>query len=154
MAYEAQRVQPQSVLAHQRYHRILLLDDNVERLCNHAQNYLQLLMQRQQYKEAAELVLVCRERNPNFKLDKVEFLVELGRYALRSHDAALCVRLINGFDKRYPGEKQTLPTIYELAVRALLQAGGPREKAQQIGAQLQRHYPEHPSTQEVMWLLR
>ena len=77
----------------------------------------------------------------------------MGRYALRAHDPGLCIKLINGFDKKYVGDT-TIATAYELAARALLQSGAPMEKIRKIANALQQRYPGHASTQEVQWLVR
>jgi len=153
MAYEAQRLQPEDLVAQKRYHQILLLDNNAQRLCEHAQKYIALLLQRQQYREAADAVLACRSQNAAYWPDTPSTMIELARYALRAHDPALCIKFVNGFDKKYVGDA-AIAIAYELAARALLQSGAPVEKVRKIADALQKRYPEHPSTQEVLWLLR
>lgn len=153
MAYEAQRLQPEDLIAQKRYHQILLLDDNAQRLCEHAQKYISLLLQRKQYRDAVDALLACRGHDASFWPDASSSLIEMGRYALRAHDPALCIKLINGFDKKYVGDT-TIATAYELAARALLQSGAPMEKIRKIANALQQRYPGHVSTQEVQWLVR
>ncbi len=153
MAYEAQRLQPDDLVAQRRYHQILLLDDNAQRLCEHAQKFIGLLLQRKQYREAIDALLACRSHHAGFWPDASASVIEMGRYALRAHDAALCIKLINGFDKKYVGDS-AIATAYELAVRALLLSGAPMEKIRKIADALQKRYPDHASTQEVLWLVR
>ncbi len=152
-AYEAQRARPDDVAAHKRYHGILLLDDHVQRLCDHAQKYLALLYQRKIYRDAIQVVLECRQRMPGFKPDEGTLVFELGQHALRGADPALCIKLINGFDKLYLGHAST-PQIYELAARSLLQTGASKDKLVKIATVMQQRYPGHASTQEVLWLSR
>lgn len=153
LAYEAQRMQPDDLGVQKRYHQILLLDDNPTRLCDHAQKYLGLLMLRKQHRDAIGVIEACRSHDAKFSPESSATLIELGQYALRAHDTALCVKLINGFDKKYVGDK-AIPQAYELAAKALLQAGAAKEKIQKIATVLQQRFPDHPSTQEVLWLLR
>jgi hypothetical protein len=152
-AYEAQRERPDDVQAHKRYHGILLLDDHADRLCEHAQKYLALLSQRKLYRDAINVVQECRQRMPQFHPNDGQLVHELGQYALKAADPALCVKLINGFDKLYPGHAAT-PQIYELAARSLLQMGSAKDKLVKIATVMQQRYPDHPSTQEVLWLSR
>ena len=153
MAYEAQRTQPDDLVVQKRYHQILLLDDNPARLCDHAKTYIALLMLRKQHRDAIDAIQACRSHDATFWPEASSCIIELGQYALRAHDPALCIKLINGFDKKYVGDGN-IPVAYELAARALLQSGASIDKVRKIANAMQQRYPNHTSTQEVLWLLR
>jgi hypothetical protein len=142
-AYEKQRVDPENVAAHDRYHKLLLLSGRQERLLSHAHRYLALLLDKGLVAEAIGLYRAMRERDPAFEPEKPAQLLRLAEAARQRRDFALALSLVNGFDKRFPKSLE-IPDAYFFAAQMLCENLRRDEKARRILAMLLERYPEHP----------
>ena len=151
-AYEEQRVDPENVVLHDRYHKLLLLSDRKERLLSHARRYLALLLDKGFVAEAIELYRAMRERDPAFEPEKPAHLLRLAETARQGRDFALALSLINGFDKRFPKSPE-IPDAYFFAAQMLCENLRRDEKARRILTMLLERYPEHPVAGKARQLL-
>lgn len=154
LAYEAQRIDPYSLPAQRRYHRVLLLaDDKTPTLLDHGRRFIEQLVQQSQVSEALRVYQACRGKDEAFMPEGSASTFALARHAWQGGDAKEALRLLNGFDKRFRGDP-LIPQVYELAARALVQGLGKPKMALPILQQLERKYPESEAAREVRWMLR
>lgn len=153
LARERVREQPESLPAHRRYHKALLLSDQTATLADHARRMIALLMARGERAEALRVWVACRGRSPDFVLEDASQTLVLAQAAWKGADARTALELLKGFDRRHRGHA-TLPDAYELIVRVLVQGLGRDETARAVLKALQERYPDSPQTREAEWVLR
>ena len=153
LARERVREQPESLPAHRRYHKALLLSDQTATLADHARRMIALLMARGERAEALRVWVACRGRSPDFVLEDAGQTLVLAQAAWKGADARTALELLKGFDRRHRGHA-TLPDAYELIVRVLVQGLGRDETARAVLKALQERYPDSPQTREAEWVLR
>jgi hypothetical protein len=151
-AYEAQRIDPENVALHDRYHKLLLLSDRKERLFSHARRYLALLLDKGLVAEAIGLYRAMREQDPSFEPERPAHLLRLAQAARQGRDFALALSLLNGFDKRFPRSPE-IPDVYFFAAQTLCENLRQDEKAHRILTMLLERYPEHPVAGKARQLL-
>lgn len=152
LAYEAQRVAPDDVAAHGRYHKLLALAGRDERLASHAKRYLALLLNKGQGDEALQVYRAMHERDAAFAPDQPAQLLRLAEAARRRREFPEALALVKGFDKRFPGHAE-IPAVYLFAARVLCENLRQDASARQILSVLLARYPEHAVNAEARQLL-
>ena len=152
LAYEAQRIAPDDVAAHGRYHKLLALAGRDDRLITHSKRYVEVLLQKGQGDEALQLYLSMRERDAAYTPEQPAQLLRLAEAARQRRDFPLALELIKGFDKRFPRHAD-IPSVYLFAARVLCENLRQDASARQILKVLLTRYPEHPTTVEATQLL-
>jgi hypothetical protein len=154
VAYEAQRIAPDDLAAHRRYHRVLLLSpEKTATLLDHGRRLVDLLVRRELASEALKVYRACREKDAQFRIDDAAVVLALARIEWRNGEAREALALLKGFDKRFRGHA-AIPQAYELAARVLVQGLDRADMARPILAVLEARHPGSEQTQEVRWLLR
>ncbi|GHU39179.1 hypothetical protein AGMMS50256_38900 [Betaproteobacteria bacterium] len=152
IAYEEQRIDPENVAAHDRYHKLLLISDRKERLLSHARRYLALLLNKNLSTEAIGVYRVMREQDPAFEPEIPAHLLRLAEAARKNRDFKLAMSLIKGFDKRFPRNAE-IPNVYFFAAEMLCENMRQDATARQILTKLLERYPEHPVKDKARQLL-
>ncbi len=152
LAYEAQRMAPEDVVAHGRYHKLLALASRDERLLSHAKRYLGLLLNRGQGDDALQLYRAMQERDAAFEPEQPAQLLSLAEAARRRREFPQALALVKGFDKRFPRHAE-IPAVYLFAARVLCENLRQDANARQILAVLLARYPQHPVSAEAQQLL-
>jgi hypothetical protein len=153
LAYEWQRVNPDSLADQRRYHRVLLLTDKSDTLAHFTQRYVHQLLKENKGQEALQVHAVTLAKMPALVLESPNSTLALARLAWKAQDAPQAIALLKGFDKRY-ARHPTVPLAYELIARILYQGMGRTAQSLAILRAMQTQYPQHDSTQELAWLLR
>jgi len=148
IAYEAQRNAPQNLAAQQRYHKLLSLAGNNDRLLAHGKRYLTLLLQKGMGDEALTVFKALQTRDEAFEPEQPAQRLELAEMAWRRRDCSLAMALIKGFDKRFP-RNPAIPAVYLFGARLLCEHYKQEASARRIIATLQERYPEHPASIEA-----
>ncbi len=151
VAYEAQRVAPDDLAAHGRYHKLLALAGRQERMLSHGRRYLTLLLQKGMGDDALALHRRLQETDAAFRPERPEELLRLAEAARRGRDFAGALALIKGFDKRFPRHAE-IPSVYLFAARVLCENLRQDASAQRILDVLVERYPEHPASIEARQL--
>ena len=151
LTYEAQRTAPDDVVAHGRYHKLLLLAGRDDRAVSHAQTYLALLLQKGRGDQALGVFREMQARDASFAPELPAQLLPLAEAARRRREYPLALALIKGFDKRFPRHPE-IPAVYLFAARVLCENLRQDSSARQILAVLLARYPEHPLSGEAQQL--
>ena len=152
-AREWQRVSYDDLDDQRRYHRVLKLTDRVDDLTTHAQMYIPLLLQKQKGGDALEVWGSCYKRDKSFRLHGAENTFNMAQTAWKRNMVPHALALLHGFDLHF-GTSELVPQAQELAVRVLKQGANKPDQALKLFARMQKHFPDHPCTQEAAWILR
>lgn len=153
LAYDWQRSNPENLPDQRRYHRVLLLADKPEQLAWYTQKYLQFLLKAHKGQEALQVLQATLAKAPALTLESAELTLTLAQLAWKNLNDKLALALLKGFDKRYPRDP-AVPRAYELVAHVLHQGLGRTAQALTVYRAMQKHFAQHPATQEVAWLLR
>jgi hypothetical protein len=152
IAYEAQRVAPDDLAAHDRYHKLLALAGRNARMLLHAQHYLDLLLKKRLADKALTLYLAMLACDATFAPGQPAQLLQLAEAARRRRDFAQALALVKGFDKRFP-HHEDIPAVYLFAARILCEDLRQDVSARRILTVLLARYPTHPTSADAQQLL-
>ena len=145
LAYEAQRVAPDDVPAHDRYHKLLALAGRDDRLMSHARTYLSLLLRKGMDDEALTLFRSMREKDAAVAPERPEQLLSLAGAARRRREYSEALALVKGFDKRFPKHAE-IPNVSLFVAQVLSENLRQDASARQLLAVLLARYPEHQTS--------
>jgi len=134
------RQRPSDLSLHARFHTLLLHEGSQPRIEDHADRYLELLLNGANTKDALALLRQTRERYPDFVPRDPARLPQLAEAALEAQQPDLAAALIRGFDKKNPGHA-SIPEVYVLGGRLMLQAGRATD-ARQLFLHVTGKYPQ------------
>lgn len=148
LAYEQQRIDPENLVAQDRYHQLLLLADKKERALEHGARYLSTLLRMPRDDLAFDLFKRLRELDEGFQCERPDQVLRLAEIAYRRRESALAIALMRGFDKRNRNHPD-IPAIYLLSARVLSEHYRKDEQAGAILRGLKQKFPEHPLAAEA-----
>ena len=151
LAYEAQRTAPDDLVAHGRYHKLLMLAGREDRALAHARSYLALLLQKGRGEQALDLHRAMCERDAAFAPEQPAQWLRLAEAARRRREYPQALALIKGFDKRFPRHPE-IPAVYLFAASVLCENLRQDASARQILDALLTRYPDHPVSGEARQL--
>ena len=143
---------PDSLAEHRRYHRLLVLDADSQELQQHGQQFIELLLKNRLPVEALQVYKDCAQKAPGYVPGSAVVTLALAKEAWKTHDSALVLQLLRGFDRRFP-KHPLVPEAYALIARVLHQGLGHHEQAAAVLKSLQRHHPHSPHTSDVERML-
>jgi tetratricopeptide (TPR) repeat protein len=148
VAYEEQRIEPDSIAAQERYHKLLHLAGKTDRLLTHANRFIALLLRQQKADKALEALRRCREQAPDFRPEDPATLLALAQSARGLRDPKQALDIMRSFDKKHP-RHPLIPDVYALSARILCEDLRQDAMADRIFATLIERYPEHPSAAQA-----
>lgn len=148
LAYEEQRTLPESMPAHDRYHKLLRLADRKERCLSHGQSYIGTLLRLGQGARAVEIYRDCSSLDGEFRPAEGKHVLPLADAARAGRQYDLALRIMRGFDKRWPHHSD-IPSVYLLSARILCEHLHQDDLARRILAAMQVKYPGHPRSEEA-----
>jgi tetratricopeptide (TPR) repeat protein len=137
IAYEAQRLAPDDLAAQERYNKLLHLAGKDDRLLNHCNKLIPLLLRREQKRSALEAWRRCRERHADYRHEDAGVVLQLAEAARANREPKLAL----------------LPEVYLLCARILSEDLREDSLAERFVLTLCNRYPQHPSAEEGMRLL-
>jgi hypothetical protein len=146
------REKPSDLSLHARLHKLLLIEGATPRIEDHAERYIELLVNTDNAREALPLVESAFARRADYEPRKLELVVPLARAALAAGKAKLAAQLIRGFDKRHRMHPD-IPHVYLLGAQIMLEAGAPQEQAKRMLEHVVSNYSEHPAAVEAKRLV-
>lgn len=148
LAYEAQRLEPDNLAAQERYNKLLHLAGKDERLLNHTNKLIPLLVRREQCSAALQAWRRCQERHPDFRPEDPAALVKLAETARAERDGKLAIKLLNGFDRSFRNHP-LVPEVYFLCGSVLCEDLRKDELADRFLATLCSRYPQHTRVEDA-----
>lgn len=142
IAYEAQRLEPGDIAAQERYNKLLHLAGKDDRLLNHTQKLIPMLLANDQKNAALEAWRRCRERHATFLPEKADHIVQLAQIARSIREPRVALDLLNGFDRNFRNHP-LVPDVYFLCGSILCDDLRKDELADRFFAALCSRYPEH-----------
>ena len=152
LAYEAQRTAPDEIATNSRYHKLLALAGQNDRLFSHSKRYLTLLLQKNRGDDALDLFRSMQQRDAAYAPEQPAQLLRLAEAARHRREYPQALDLIRGFDKRFPNHAD-IPSVYLLGARILCENLHNDASARQILRALLKRYPDHPAGVEARQLL-
>jgi len=152
LAYEAQRTAPDEIATNSRYHKLLALAGQNDRLFSHSKRYLTLLLQKNRGDDALDLFRSMQQRDAAYTPEQPAQLLRLAEAARHRREYPQALDLIRGFDKRFPNHAD-IPSVYLLGARILCENLRNDASARQILRALLKRYPDHPAGVEARQLL-
>lgn len=143
IAYEAQRVDPESLPAQERYHKLLHLAGKTDRLLPHANRFIGLLLRKSMPAKALEALRRCREKEAEYRPEDPATVLALAQAARSTRDAKFALEILRGFDKAHP-RHPLIPEVYSLSARILCEDMRQDAMADRLFAAILERYPDHP----------
>lgn len=132
----------------ERFHRLLILAGEGERLAGFSRSYIRRMVEEDKTGKALAIYRDTLRLVPDFDLEDARLAVPLIQAAARERAWDMVLALARGFRERYPGNKH-IPEVYFLAARALSEGRGQDGKARSIIRQLLEKYPAHARVEEM-----
>jgi tetratricopeptide (TPR) repeat protein len=149
IAYEAQRLAPDDIPAQERYNRLLHLAGKDDRLLNHCNRLIPLLLRREQYPAALEAWQRCRDKHPAYRLEDAAQVLHLAELARAAPDPKLAMTMLDGFDKAFRNHP-LVPDVYFLCARILSEDLRRDDIADRFLLTLCNRFPEHARVAEAL----
>jgi hypothetical protein len=148
IAKEQQQDEPDNVVAHERYHKLLQVADSKETLLRHGPSYIAALMRKDQSYRALDVLTSLRNLQPDFELVIGAHTLPLAREARRRGEHDYALTLMRGFDDRHPRHPD-IPAVYLLSAQILSEHFRNDEMARTLLRQLISRYPDSPGEAEA-----
>jgi tetratricopeptide (TPR) repeat protein len=149
IAYEAQRIDPQNPIVQERYNKLLHLAGKDERLINHSQRLIPMLLGSGNGRAAVETWLRSRERQPEFRPEDAKHVLQLAEAARANREPKRAMEILNGFDKAFKNHP-LVPEVYFLGGCILCEDLHKDELADRFFATLCTRHPEHPRVEDAL----
>jgi hypothetical protein len=146
------REKPSDLSLHGRLHKLLLIEGATPRIEDHAERYIELLVNTDNVREALPLVEAACARRADYEPRKLELVVPLARGALAAGKPKLAAQLIRGFDKRHRMHPD-IPHVYLLGAQIMLEGGAPHALAKRMLEHVVSNYLDHPAAAEAKRLV-
>lgn len=149
VAYEAQRLDPHTPSVQERYNKLLHLSGKDDRLINHSQRLIPLLLGCGNGRAALDTWLRSRERQPEFHPEEARHVLQLAEAARAQREPKRAMEILNGFDKLFKNHP-LVPEVYYLCGCILCEDLQKDELADRFFATLCVRYPEHPRVEDAL----
>jgi len=133
---------------HDQYHNLLKLMEKKEKLLEHGQRYILLLMEKRKLKRALEIYKKCFSLDKDFRMPEPGHVYTLAEYAKNTRADNVALALMNGFANRYQGH-QDIPKVYFLAAKILCESMRQDDKAKSLLKSIITKYPDHDIVSEI-----
>lgn len=128
---------------HDRYRKLLRLQDRTDDLLAHSRTYISVLLYGlDQPKKAMSIAEEALRVDAGFQPEDPRQVRDIVRFADQYDHHELVIRLTSPFGKQNPKHPH-LPENYFLGAKALFEGRGDEQKALRILHQLQKHFPNH-----------
>jgi tetratricopeptide (TPR) repeat protein len=132
---------------HRRYRELLVQIDNQAGLLRHARDYVAVLLQLGQEREAMALYLESRQRDPGFQLADPQPVSDLIAIAARNQQSQLAVSLAEEFAQRFPRDRDLV--LNGLTAAKLMDRLDRDDDARRLLRHLIAQFPEHALRPEL-----
>ncbi len=133
-------------------HQLYVRQGDNEATLRHAQQWLAALGQAGQARETLAALRKLQALDPAFTPQDGHAVLEAANAASKQGEHALAVKLLQGFDKRFPDHPQ-IPAAFFLGARLMSEYARQHEKAAKILRAVLARYPDHALAGEVQTYL-
>jgi len=148
IANEQQQVEPDNIVAHERYHKLLGLAGRNEALLRHGTPYIGALLRKDQRHRALEALKSLRNVEPAFESSNPSHTLPLALAARSRGEHSYALTLMRGFDRRHPRD-QDIPAVYLLSAQILSENFRKDELARTLLRQLIAKHSGSPTAAEA-----
>jgi hypothetical protein len=148
IAYEAQRLDAENALAHERYHKLLHLAGKDERLLGQTNRLLPLLLRQGKKHNALEVLRRTRERHPLYLPEQAEQILDMAEIARTERQPKLALMLLAGFEQKW-ARSALLPEALFLSGRILCEDLRDDAKADGYFSRVCESHASHPKAAEA-----
>lgn len=152
-AYDQQRTGSEDLVVQERYHKLLLLEGNPDRIVSHGRSLITLLLRKESGERALQVFKSCRGLRADFAIEEPGELFKLAQAARRTHDFKLALELVNGFDRRHPRHPD-VPAVYLMSAQILSEYFKKDDMAGVLLNGLIKKFPGHPLSSEAAGYLK
>ncbi len=125
-----------------RLHALYLQNGDAAATLAHGQQWLTALARVQQGPQAVAALRAMLKIDPNFVVADADVVLPTAQAAVQMRDAALAVKLLKGFDKRYPQHKD-LPGVFFLGAKLMSEQMRQHDKAATLLRSVLARFPDH-----------
>lgn len=131
-----------------RLHELYALAGDTAQTLAHGQKWLVALCRGEQGREALAALRKLQALDPDFSIADGDSILPIAQAALQGRDFALALKLVNGFDKRFPRHKDTAAVLF-IAAQLASEYLRKQEQAVKLLQMLLRHFPDTPVAGEA-----
>jgi len=144
---------PDDTGANQRLHRLLLaMPDRQEEMLKHAIRWLPVLLRKKQDRQAAEVLETVWKYQPDLMPTVANHILPLAQAYFEMRHFESAGRLINGFDRRFPGHRD-IPAVYLIGARLLIDHMREEAQARRLLDMILTRFPDNPIAPEATRLI-
>lgn len=137
------RANPDDLELRLRFHRLVKLTPDTRQLTVHGEGLITRLLDANRAREANEIYLDCLAADPEFRPERKEQYLTIGKMLRAYGKPKQALALISGFHKRFPNEP-LVAEVYLLAVEILVDDLRQEDKAKPILKFLGTQFRNHP----------
>lgn len=142
------RNSPTDLEARERLLKLLRLTGNNELHAQAGHAYIAYLMSENKLAQAAKVYQACYEFDKNFKPEKANERVELGKFLRQNGQARLAMTVLNNLHKDFP-TYDNVPQAYLMVAQMLCEQFNEDARARQVLEFLLQNYAAHPMADAV-----
>ena len=148
LANDQQQVEPDNIVAHERYHKLLALAGKNETLLRHGTPYIGALLRKDLRHRALDVLKSLRGVQPAFESTDASHTLPLALAARSRGEHTYAFTLMRGFDRRHPRDKD-IPAVYLLSAQILSENLHKDALARALLNHLDAKYPGSPAAAEA-----
>lgn len=133
---------------HAQYRKLLALGQQREEQLRHGREWITLLLSQDKDRRAVDVARECIDLDPAFQPSSPDEIARLAQKAVESGNTQVALKLLSGFNKRYPKHRD-IPQNYLLAAKLLAERMGKDTEARALLDQLAKTYPTHPLAKDI-----
>lgn len=131
-----------------RLHALYLQQGDTTATLTHGQQWLSALAKAKQGKQAVAALNKMLALDPNFVVADGDAILPTAQAALDLREAALAVKLLKGFDKRFP-QHPDLPAVLFMGAKLMSEKMRQHDKAAALIRSVLGRFPDHAIAQEA-----
>ncbi len=125
-----------------RLHALYLQQGDLAATLAHGQQWLTALARAGQGQQAVTALRALQKIDPDFVIADGDAILPAAQAAVQMRDAALAVKLLKGFDKRFPQHKD-LPAVFFLGAKLMSEQMRQHDKAAALLRSVLARFPDH-----------
>jgi len=142
------RNSPTDIEARERLLKLLRLTGDMALFRDQGQSYISFLINGNKFAQAAKVYQSCVEYDNNFKPEKANERLELGKFLRHNGQPRLAIGVLNNLHKDFPNY-DNVPQAYLMVAQILCEQFNEDVRAKKVLEFVLENYPSHPMTDAV-----